>query len=75
MHKIKKNEIVSSSATLASKKDDISEMHQEEGIPMWFEWNKSDWSKILLKENLKTSSKKLSSGESKLWWIHRWEEG
>ena len=32
MHKINKNKIVSSSPTLVSKKDNISEMHQEEEI-------------------------------------------
>ena len=32
LHKINKNKIISSSPTLASEKDDISEMHQEEEI-------------------------------------------
>ena len=32
MHKINKNKTVSSSPTLASEKDDISELHQEEEI-------------------------------------------
>ena len=32
MHKINKNKIVSRSPPLASEKDDISEMHQEEEI-------------------------------------------
>ena len=34
MRNISKNKITSSSLTLASKKDDIRKMHQEEGFPM-----------------------------------------
>ena len=34
MHNISKNKITSSSLTLASEKDDIRKMHQEEGFPM-----------------------------------------
>ena len=34
MRNISKNKITSSSLTLASEKDDIRKMHQEEGFPM-----------------------------------------
>ena len=34
LHNISKNKITSSSLTLASEKDDIRKMHQEEGFPM-----------------------------------------